>query len=39
MKLRMIYLLSTVLLLIAQANINITCLASHYEPEVPDCLR
>ena len=39
MKLRMVYLLSTVLFLIAQANINITCLWGHYEPEIPDCLR
>ncbi len=39
MKLRMIYLLSTLLLFIAQTNINITCSFGHYEPEVPESLR
>lgn len=39
MKLRMVYLLSTLLLFIAQTNINITCFVGHYEPEVPECLR
>lgn len=39
MKLRMVTLLSTVLLLVAQANIGITCAFGLYEPEVPECLR
>lgn len=39
MKLRMVSLLSTVLFLIVQANISITCAFGLYEPELPDCLR
>ena len=39
MKLRIIFLLSTLLILIAQVNVSSACSVGLYEPRVPDCLR